>query len=82
MSTRYGKFTIDRSFIEDHPDVVLQVMANVIVIKAELLWAEKVMDYVGLSEDFEEVEPGAVTPSYEVQFDSDTFAVTWAKVCN
>ncbi len=45
------------------------IFSRVIIIRAELMWANKSVEYVGMSPCFGEVEEGEESPYYYVVFD-------------
>ena len=65
IRARRGRWKTATQMIAADPGAALAVMAGVIVTRCELLWDEPhVLDYVGLSPHFEELQPGEATPSY------------------
>lgn len=66
-SKRIGKFSITRDLIDAAPEAVRRlVMSNVIVLRAELMAHMDAIEYIAISDEFEEVEPGMMPPDYVV----------------
>lgn len=57
--------------VYEQPDQVQKIMAEVIVVRAELLFATMKFEYVALSKHFKEVEPEVSTPSYKCTISGD-----------
>ena len=66
MDRRIGRFSLAHQLIDRDPDAVQAVMARVIVVRCESMYATDTFDYVALSDDFEMVPAGRVLPEYEV----------------
>lgn len=79
MQRRIGKFSISRRLIEDAPDTCLLVMAKVIVIRAEMLFESNSVEYVALSQLFDEVPQDCESPTYRVMVNLDDI-VTFERV--
>lgn len=73
-----GKFSLPTQYIEEQPDVVMQLFANTIVVRAELMFQSKAIDYVLLHPDFEVVPEGVDPPEYDAEVDSEG-NVTWQR---
>ncbi|WP_266032534.1 hypothetical protein [Brucella intermedia] len=76
---RVGQFQIEAEVIRDHPEIVMKVMAEVIVVRAEHHLINDRVEYDAWSPHFDIVPEGMVAPSYDVVYDADTETVTWAK---
>jgi hypothetical protein len=59
-----GRFDIVVSMIEDNPAAVRAVMAQCIIVRAEMRWDRDLIRYDAVSEQFERVEPGRIAPEY------------------
>lgn len=66
MKHQMGTFRIGHDVITESPGLVLEVMARVIVVRAEAQWATKDIEYVGISEDFDVVPDGDRIPAYNL----------------
>ena len=65
-SRKMGYFEIpEKAFV--HPDIVHEILDQVIVLKAEFHYDDMRMHYFGISEAFEEVSQAAVAPHYNIQ---------------
>lgn len=74
-----GKFDITEDVLLENPGVMSTVLATVIVVRCEFMYATKTFEYTAISPDFEEVPEGEEPPYYDVSYDEDTEAVTWVK---
>jgi hypothetical protein len=59
-----GRFTLPRRFIERETDAVMELMRFMLVVRAECLFLEDVIEYTAISDRFEEVTPGVCPPTY------------------
>ena len=64
LSNRVGKFSLSKAFIKDSPDVCMQIMGKVIVLRAEYMWNDTV-EYVAISNEFRELKEGETPPYYK-----------------
>jgi hypothetical protein len=69
---RAGKFTIARYIIDLHPDIALECLSGMIVVRAEMLYCSDMIEYVALSELFEFTDRHAIVPEYKLKFNSET----------
>ena len=61
-----GRFSIVHNYIEDRPDVVLLMMKDIIVTRAESLYARDRIEYTGISTKyFDEIAWGSKIPIYQ-----------------
>lgn len=67
-STRFGTFEIPKRFIENYPNVVRQVMNNIIIVDARYRMDCDIIVYMGLSDMFDEVPEGEYAPHYHFEF--------------
>lgn len=75
---RLGKFQIALHNVQDHPEMVRQIMAEVIVTRCEQMYDTDSFSYTAISEHFEEVELGRMIPEYTVICDGKQ--VTFLKI--
>ena len=63
-----GKFYIDRELIDRDPSMVAFIMSSlrVVVLRAESLLHNDVVEYYALSPCFDPVSPGLVAPEYDI----------------
>jgi hypothetical protein len=67
MLQRLGKFRINRELIQKTPIAKLApIFSRVVVVSCELRYDMDAFEYVALSNDFDEVEPGMVAPMYDL----------------
>ena len=64
-----GKFTVTTDCIRQNPDEAAQVfkMLNLVVVKAECIFADSKMEYTGISDQFVEIEMGSTIPDYRLE---------------
>lgn len=63
---RIGKFKIHRVIVDNNPEAAQAVMSKVVILRAEYMYPEDVIEYKALCEEFDEVEPATIPPDYEV----------------
>lgn len=63
-----GKFTINNEWLMDSQEELMRLMGRMIIVRAENLWSMNVIEYVAISEYFEERPPGQVIPFYTFEF--------------
>jgi len=60
-------FDISLDVIENHPDHVKDLIVDLIIIRAECLYAENVIRYTAISDKlFDNVKVGYQTPKYQI----------------
>ena len=59
---RYGRFFIDRTFIESDPITVRKIMGRCIILRAEEDYVADAFKYLAISPDFDEIAIGASWP--------------------
>ena len=68
---RLGKFHITFDAIETDHEYVYQIMGEVIIIRAEALLHNDMVEYIAISKHFDQVEQGAMIPEYKVIIHSE-----------
>ncbi len=68
-----GRFQIDASFVHSDPDGAADIFLAMrfVPVRAEMLFAEYRMDYVGMSPLFSEGKEGCLVPAYELEIKRD-----------
>ena len=61
---RYGRFFIDRTFIESDPITVRKIMGRCIILRAEEDYVADAFKYLAISPDFDEIAIGQEAPIY------------------
>ena len=79
FSSRLGKFSIDRDYIDTHPGTVQQILSTVIVVRAEMMWDMDRIEYIGISHSFEALPWGSKTPWYTPKVDLNDCFQKWVK---
>ena len=64
MNRRIATFTVDAEFIRKNPSGVAQVFAllRAVPVRAEMIFANDLIEYTAISERFARVPPGNVIP--------------------
>jgi len=72
-SNQIGKFEISLRFAVDFPEKLASVFAmlKLVPVRAEVLFHKDCIEYVAISERFEEVPKGCIPPEYELEVESD-----------
>jgi hypothetical protein len=61
---RIGKVIISIDIIESRPEVVHLIFSRFIPLRAEMMWHEGHIEYIGVSDMFDEREEGERIPEY------------------
>ena len=64
MNNRKGVFTISKDLIDNHPENVMKIMSNVIIIHCEYSADYGKYQYNAISPLFEELKMGRFPPEY------------------
>ena len=70
-SRRFGRFRITFDAIETGHEYVYQVMGEVIIIRAEALLHNDMVEYIAISKHFDEVGEGVMIPEYKAIMHSE-----------
>lgn len=65
MWKRVGKFDIPNDVIRHYPFLAKALLSEVVVVRAEAMFQSASIEYVCLSEMFEELESGVTPPPYK-----------------
>ena len=65
-SKKIGKFSINIKAINENPKLVLAIMSEVIVVKAELIAYRDEVEYHGISDRFHTIIAGSMIPKYRI----------------
>ena len=76
---RLGCFEITLDVINDYPDAVQAIMAQVIVIEATNHFATQTIRYTVVCSHFDTLDEGESVPYYEPEFDADAGTVHWTR---
>lgn len=58
---RVGIFEIDRTFIDSSPTAVMEALSQVLIVRAEMMWHNDTIEYMAISDLFEEnIKRGAI----------------------
>jgi len=80
---RIGRFRIIRDMLETEPDSALCIFEGILILRAEHLLSEDVVEYVAISKHFEPCPSGCEAPLYEAtiyQTGNVVQQVEWNKV--
>jgi hypothetical protein len=61
---RKGTFSITDEFIKDSPDIVMKILGNMIIVRAEHLFSSGRTEYNAYSPTFDTVTEGEIAPWY------------------
>ena len=61
---RIGKFAVSMDLIANDPAMVRKIMNGIIVIRAELIGYMRAFEYVGISDQFDEIDEVVGPPNY------------------
>ncbi len=64
MKTNHAKFEVSMGLIDNNPEDVTKIFADVLVIRAEAMYHKKTIEYIGWSKHFRELESSEATPIY------------------
>lgn len=78
---RKGTFTLSRQMLMEDPEVVMKMLGDVLIIRAENCFVEDNIIYYGYSEHFDEVPEGSISPVYQcvVTSDDNSFSFDWIR---
>jgi len=68
---RFGRFRIFFDTIDTEAEYLYQLMGEVIVIRAEALLHNDMVEYIAISKHFDEVGEGTVIPEYKAIMHSE-----------
>ena len=63
---RIGSFEIPTYIIQYHPDVAMDIMRDMIIVRAEQMFHVDGIEYIGICDVFQENPGGMIVPTYEV----------------
>ena len=64
---RKGTFKITMDLIEDSTKWVKHIMGRMIIVRAECLYYDDVIEYIAISSEFDKLEKGEVIPTYTLE---------------
>ena len=68
---RIGRFRISRELLRRNPAELLALFAEMVVVEAQMRWEYDCIEYVALSERFEEQPENVAAPLYKITFRRD-----------
>ncbi len=71
MRRRLGKFRISHTYIQDFPQSVMELLKDVLIVRAESNYANEEIEYTAMSELFDTVPLGYVPNQYNVIVHND-----------
>ena len=74
----FGKFEIDSKIISEDPDLIIDAFSIIrfLPVRAESLLSNSSIEYIGISERFEEVAMGTQIPEYKIIITRDERGIT------
>jgi len=83
LSKRIGKFYISEHFFINSPELVIQILSNMIILKAEHF--KQAFEYYAYSENFDLVDVGGEIPCYVAeclqQPNDGSVRINWIRSC-
>ena len=64
---RLGWFELPQGFIKREPKIARKIMGECIIVRAEARYDRKVIEYIALSDKFDETPVGILTPKYIIK---------------
>ena len=73
-SRQLARFRVDERLVRDNPKEIAEVFAMLqfLPVRAECLFAERRIEYVGISERFAEVPEGQMVPDVKLNITKDS----------
>jgi hypothetical protein len=70
---RLGRFLIQKDLIDKRSGEILEMFSTlkILVVRAEALYAQDAIEYVGISPVFDEVESNLMVPTYYIKAETD-----------
>ena len=69
---RIGRFAVDARLLDGSMSIMRRVMAQIVVVRCEMMWERNVFDYTALCDDFEPVAEGSIIPLYDLVIHGDS----------
>lgn len=66
INRRIGKFSIPSMMIDKNPEMAMKIMGKMVIVRAENMFAEPVIEYIALSPLFQKLPLGEMIPEYEL----------------
>jgi hypothetical protein len=67
-----GRFHLDKYFMEDNHEAVMQLNSRLIIVRAEVLYWNNMVEYVAICPDFDQIEIGEIPKDYEAIFTTNS----------
>lgn len=67
---RIGRFLVTIEFLEKHIDDVQNIMCQCVVIQTNTNYLKDCIEYIAISNHFDEIEIGEMIPEYRIEDDS------------
>lgn len=77
MDRRLGRFSISSRLIKTTPELALNILKDIIVVRAETMFHYDCVDYIGISRHFDVLEIGSMPPEYRANIEDNL--VIWIK---
>lgn len=68
---KIGRFQLDRTLLEDCPDVFKDVLSRCIVVRCEMMFEFDGFEYTAICEDFQECPKGSAVRNYLPVFEQE-----------
>lgn len=73
LTRRVGRFVIDKASLDACADWIQEIMARIIVVRADFHFEKDGIEYVAFCHDFKKVDIGQETPRYVVTIENGRF---------
>ena len=78
---RLGRFKIAKEVIDRYPLQATSVLSNIIIVRAEYMFEDDAIHYVGISSNFYPVKLGMTIPEYRCHFDhAKNYVEEWERL--
>jgi hypothetical protein len=80
LYSRVGTFEIPADLLYSNPDLFMAIMAEVLIVRCEMMHVENAFLYTAYSPWFKELQPGMISPRYVVEADDETLDVRFHQI--
>lgn len=71
LNRRLGRFFISRELLLTQPERLQPLFAEMIVVEAQMRWDCNSVEYVAMSDRFEDLPENLMAPAYDILFKRD-----------
>lgn len=77
---RIGRFGISLTLAEREQELARAIMGKCIIVRCEMMYETNRLEYVAISDEFDEVPQGAMAPEYEVHISEGGARIEFVRV--